>query len=742
MPSIITDNPPALEGATISQVFAKHINALHSARKAFIQSESSNRIRRALRHQVRATNDHFETGNKVYYKRDDSPKWKGPGMVIGQDGKVVFVRHGSTYARVSPCRLLKVGNEFNASHEQEHTDDQHSISACSKMPLNNNLLSNDLSDDEEKGVVRTQEPSDVINAIKDVHDLPKVKDPVQIRFKDSDNWIEGEVLSRGGKSTGKYSSWFNVKNLDTKDEVCIDFKNHVDEWNKVETSNVVIVPNYRHEEASVFNAKRAELNNWKAFNVIEEVVDVHQPKISTRWVVTEKLLNFNKVIKARLVVRGFEEEGDMQRDSPTAAKDTLRVFFALSASKKLECAAIDVKAAFLQGHDIERNVYVLPPKEADVANGNIWKLKKVVYGLNDAPRNWFFSVRRTLLDLKCKQSSVDKALFYWYDDTDKILLGIFIMHVDDFIYSGTKVFKETVINRLIHVYKVGKIEENSFKYIGIQISNNNGTILVDQTCYVSNLEEIPISKERALRKNDELSSKELSQLRSTIGQLNWLANQTRPDITYDILEHSVSIKSAKVENILQVNKIIKKVKTDEVFIQFPDLGDVSSWKLVVYTDASYANIPDGVSSAGGNIIFIVGENNRCCPISWCSNKIKRVVKSTIAAEALSLVNGLDNAFYVGCLLSKIIFPQQKENGIPIISYIDNKSLFENVHATTLVSEKRLRVDLAAIQQMVNKDEVTLRWIPAAQQLSDCLTKRGASVKSLVRVLSEGYIDLQ
>ena len=131
--------------------FAKHINALHSARKAYIQSESSNRIRRALRHQVRATNDHFETGNKVYYKRDDSPKWKGPGTVIAQDGKVVFVRHGSTYARVSPCRLLKVGNEINATHEQERTDDQHSISACSKMPLNNNLLSNDLSDDEEKG---------------------------------------------------------------------------------------------------------------------------------------------------------------------------------------------------------------------------------------------------------------------------------------------------------------------------------------------------------------------------------------------------------------------------------------------------------------------------------------------------------------------------------------------------------------------------------------------------------------
>ena len=41
-----------------------------------------------------------------------SNKWKGPGIVIGQDGKVVFVRHGSVYVRVSPNRLTKIGEEF------------------------------------------------------------------------------------------------------------------------------------------------------------------------------------------------------------------------------------------------------------------------------------------------------------------------------------------------------------------------------------------------------------------------------------------------------------------------------------------------------------------------------------------------------------------------------------------------------------------------------------------------------
>ena len=112
LPSVLVDKPPALEGTTISKMFASHLNTLHSARRAFMQAESSERIRRALRHQIRSLGDKFQTGEKVYFKKDDSKKWKGPGKVIGQDGKIVFVRHGSTYIRVPAYRLMRVGDEF------------------------------------------------------------------------------------------------------------------------------------------------------------------------------------------------------------------------------------------------------------------------------------------------------------------------------------------------------------------------------------------------------------------------------------------------------------------------------------------------------------------------------------------------------------------------------------------------------------------------------------------------------
>ena len=70
LPSVMIDKPPALEGLTASEIFARHLNAPHSGRRAFLQAETTERIRKALRHQVRATGGHFNEGDQVYFKRD------------------------------------------------------------------------------------------------------------------------------------------------------------------------------------------------------------------------------------------------------------------------------------------------------------------------------------------------------------------------------------------------------------------------------------------------------------------------------------------------------------------------------------------------------------------------------------------------------------------------------------------------------------------------------------------------
>ena len=119
LPNIMNAGLPALEGRTSSETLADHLNVLHSARKAFIESENSERIKKALLKKVCRNNTVYENGDSVWYKRRD--KWMGPGKVIFQDRKVIFVRHGSIYVRVSANRIVKKGEEFASEEDIDIT---------------------------------------------------------------------------------------------------------------------------------------------------------------------------------------------------------------------------------------------------------------------------------------------------------------------------------------------------------------------------------------------------------------------------------------------------------------------------------------------------------------------------------------------------------------------------------------------------------------------------------------------
>ena len=90
--------------------------------------------------------------------------------------------------------------------------------------------------------------------------------------------------------------------------------------------------------------------------------------------------------KARLVIRGFEENEDIQADSPKASKTALRIVLALAANYDWAISTVDVKATFLQGRSINKNIYIKPPREVSIER-KIWRLRKTAYGLVDAARN-------------------------------------------------------------------------------------------------------------------------------------------------------------------------------------------------------------------------------------------------------------------------------------------------------------------------------------------------------------------
>ena len=80
-PNVLTSKLPALETQVSSAVVENNLKAMNSAREAFIHSECSEKIKHALKHKVRSRNNAvFEIRENIYYKRNNNPKWKGPGM--------------------------------------------------------------------------------------------------------------------------------------------------------------------------------------------------------------------------------------------------------------------------------------------------------------------------------------------------------------------------------------------------------------------------------------------------------------------------------------------------------------------------------------------------------------------------------------------------------------------------------------------------------------------------------------
>ena len=144
--------------------------------------------------------------------------------------------------------------------------------------------------------------------------------------------------------------------------------------------NLVLIPRSRYEDKDCVEAKKIELEKLKSFGVYQEVDDEGQERISTTWVPWNK----GNEVRARIVARGYEQDKELSKDSPTVAKSTIRILLTLAASKNWEIQIMDIKSAFLQGKDISRDVYISPPKESDTPKGKIWKLKKTLYGLIDA----------------------------------------------------------------------------------------------------------------------------------------------------------------------------------------------------------------------------------------------------------------------------------------------------------------------------------------------------------------------
>ena len=148
-------------------------------------------------------------------------------------------------------------------------------------------------------------------------------------------------------------------------------------------------------------AKGAELQSWAKNRAVEAALRAGYPARSLmkmRWVITRK---DSGDLKASLVLLGFTDPdlGVVKTASPTCSRRGRQVFLSLAA---LMVAKGDVKTAFLQGDGGEerRDHLCEPVKELreylNLKDDEVVRLLKSVYGLVNAPRQWWLRIKKDL----------------------------------------------------------------------------------------------------------------------------------------------------------------------------------------------------------------------------------------------------------------------------------------------------------------------------------------------------------
>ena len=150
--------------------------------------------------------------------------------------------------------------------------------------------------------------------------------------------------------------------------------------------------------------------------------------------------------------------------------------------------------------------------------------------------------------------------------------------------------------------------------------------------------------------------------RSLLGKLQWLQLQASPDLSYEVNRAAQRSSAPTVADARALNAIsLKAQRSSETILRYPrGVINVSTAQLVTCGDASFANM-EGSKSQCGVIVFLTHEPRRFWHaafqlghlVYWTSSTIKRVVRSTLAAEAYSVSEAVEEAQWLLSVLAEM-----------------------------------------------------------------------------------------
>nr|GEY48916.1 putative ribonuclease H-like domain-containing protein [Tanacetum cinerariifolium] len=176
--------------------------------------------------------------------------------------------------------------------------------------------------------------------------------------------------------------------------------------------------------------------------------------------------------KARLVAQGYTQEEGIDYEevfAPVARIEAIRLFLAYTSIMGFVVYQMDVKSAFLYG-TIDEELYVMQPlgfQDPEFPD-RVYKVEKAMYGLHQAPRAWYGTLSKYLLDNGFQRGTIDQTLFIR-------------KHKEEFLLVQVE------FEALMHdKFQMSAMGELTF-FLGLQVLQKKDGIFLSQEKYVGDI---------------------------------------------------------------------------------------------------------------------------------------------------------------------------------------------------------------------------------------------------------------
>ena len=452
--------------------------------------------------------------------------------------------------------------------------------------------------------------------------------------------------------------------------------------------------------------------------------------IPNKWTFLKKRNKEGDVVrhKARLVVKGCAQRPGydyIETYSPVVRVDSLRAILALVPVKGLQVQQMDVKGAYLNGI-LQETIYMKQPKGCEDGTTKVCKLVKTLYGLKQAGREWNKQLDEELRKFDYKRLVSDPCVYVRWVGEECAIITVW---VDDLMLfaSNDKMMrhmKKTIKSR----WEATDLGEPA-KIIGIEISTRRDQISISQTKYIESILRnegmndanpvgMPMDPNVKLEPNPEANTPNRSNAYAKLlGELQYVANCTRPDISYTVNRLAAYTANPSLQHYGAVKRVLRYLAgTRNLAITYQKISDETnddSMQLHGYSDAAYANTDDLKSTMG--YVFLASEG----AITWKSKKQSVIVLSTTESEYIALSEAGREAIWLRNLYGELGFPQKTGT---VIKGDNDGSIILSRNPQFHQRSKHIAIRYHWIRDQVNDKLLDIQSCRDAEQTADILTK--------------------